>query len=448
MLQEFEEHLAKNLAYLKKNRALIAVSGGLDSVVLTHLCHTMKMDFALAHCNFNLRGEESDLDEQFVIDLADTLELEVFVQNFETEDFAKTNKLSTQMAARKLRYDWFQELAGQLNFDYILTAHHADDNLETFLINLSRGTGLDGLTGIPEQNGNIIRPLLVFSKAEIELYAQEHNLKWREDTSNASDKYLRNAMRHHVIPKLKELNPTMLQNFEKTTSHLKGLQQIVQDCVQSVEQDIVSKDANGEVHFNVSKLQKLSDPKAYLFQLLKNYGFTEWNDVSSLPDAQTGKQILSSTHRLIKNRNELILKQLKQNKQDSSLISEGQDRALLPDTSKIFFEEATSLFDAHTDVKNGHDRFANVIYVDKDLLNFPLTVRGWQEGDYFYPFGMKGKKKLSKFFKDEKLSLFDKEKIHLLCSEDQIIWVMGMRADERFKVSKKTKNILKITLEE
>ncbi len=226
---------------MKKNKLLIAISGGLDSVVLTHLCHDLKLDFSLAHCNFNLRGEESDADEQFVMDLADSLNREVFVESFDKEDYARLNKLSTQMAARKLRYDWFEELADQLEFDFVLTAHHADDNLETVLINLSRGTGLDGLTGIPEQNGNIVRPLLPFSRDDIEAYAKLKNWKWREDSSNTSDTYLRNALRHHVVPKLKELNPQMLQNFGKTVSHLRDVKDILQDRIDDVSSRIISK---------------------------------------------------------------------------------------------------------------------------------------------------------------------------------------------------------------
>jgi len=448
VLKQLKNHIEANLAFLKKSKLLIAISGGLDSVVLTHLSQKLKLNVALAHCNFNLRGRESDTEEQFVIDLANELNLEVFTQNFDTEAYAKTNKLSTQMAARDLRYDWFQELAKQLQFDYILTAHHADDNLETFLINLSRGTGLDGLTGIPEQNENIIRPLLSFSRDAIEAYAKENEIEWREDVSNASDKYLRNAIRHHITPKLKELNPQMLQSFEKTTNHLKDTQQIILDRIEEVENHIISKKDNGDVHFDIKMLKTLSNPKPYLYQLLKDYGFTEWNDVENLLDAQSGKQIISSTYRLVKNRDELILGEIKSISTKKIVIADTDRKVMIANSAVLFFDEADSLFGKRTDIKDAYDKFSNSILVDKDLLKFPLSVRAWEQGDYFYPFGMKGKKKLSKFFKDEKLSLLEKEKIELLCSGENIIWVIGKRFDDRFKVTDKTKHILKITFKE
>jgi len=448
MLPEFETHVNNSLSFLKKNKLLIAVSGGLDSVVLTHLCHDLKLDIALAHCNFNLRGEESDADEQFVMDLADNLYLEVFVESFDTEDQVRLNKLSTQMAARKLRYDWFEELANQLGFDYILTAHHADDNLETVLINLSRGTGLDGLTGIPEQNGNIVRPLLPFSRDQIKAYAQMKNCKWREDSSNTSDAYLRNALRHHVVPKLKELNPQFLLNFKKTTSHLKEVKDILNDRIEDVASRIVSKMDNGEVHLNIEGLKELSNPKGYLYHLLKGYGFTEWNDVSELLDAQSGKQIHSSSYRLVKSRNVLILNEINKTHKHEISIESHQEKVKTPFGRVLFFDEADALFGKRKDIKAAKENIDKIIFVDKDLLNFPLSVRGWREGDYFYPFGMSGKKKLSKYFKDEKLSLPEKERTEILCSGNDIIWVLGRRADDRFKVTNKTEHILKIEIEE
>ncbi len=447
MLEKFEKHINHKFPFLKESKLLIAISGGIDSIVLTHLCHDLKLDMSLAHCNFNLRESESDHDEQFVMDLADDLDLKVFVQNFDTDAYAKTHKVSTQMAARELRYDWFYELAEQLQFEYILTAHHADDNLETFLINLSRGSGLDGLVGIPEQNDKIVRPMLSFSRDDIETYAKEQKLQWREDASNASDKYLRNALRHHVIPKLKELNPQMLQNFEKTVSHLDDAKNIVRDRVEQVEKNVVSEIEN-EIHLDINELKKLSNPKAYLYQMLKIYGFTKWDDVVNLLSAQSGKQISSSTHRLVNNRKQLILSPINKKHFDETRIDSIQEKVVLENDSILFFDEADALFGKRTDIKDAHDKYSNSIFVDKDLLKFPLTVRGWQEGDYFYPFGMNGKKKLSKYFKDEKLSLLEKEKTQLLCSSNDILWVIGRRVDDRFKVTKKTKNIIKITFQE
>jgi len=397
------------------------------------LCYSLKLDIALAHCNFNLRGEESDTDEDFIIALANNLDIEVFVQNFDTETYASKNKLSIQMAARELRYDWFYELSEQLQYDYILTAHHADDNLETFLINLSRGTGLDGLLGMPEQNNKIVRPLLPFSRNDIEAYAAKHDIEWREDASNASDKYLRNAIRYQITPKLKELNTNLLQNFQKTIKHLQESQDIIKDRVEAIK-DLIVSEKNGSLSFNIIELQKLKNPKAYLFQLLKAYGFTEWNDVTNLLEAQTGKQLMSANFRLIKNRDELLLHEI-----TSCSASEIN---ILEDSKKVQLPNGQLTFDTVNDltIKGLH-----VAYIDKDLLKFPLTVRPWEEADYFYPIGMDGKKKLSKYFKDEKLSLLDKENTLLLCSKQDIVWIVNKRCDNRYKVTDKTKHILRIT---
>jgi tRNA(Ile)-lysidine synthase len=440
MFKSVQNHINQNLSFLLDSKLLIAISGGVDSVVLMHLCHKSKLDFALAHCNFNLRGKESDTDEKFVLQLAEDLNKKCFVECFETEEYAKQHKLSTQMAARELRYNWFNELAEQLQFDYILTAHHADDNLETFLINLSRGTGLDGLTGIPEINENIVRPLLQFSREEIEHYANTNNLKWREDASNTSTKYLRNKLRLEVIPKLKEINLQLLQNFNTTIAHLQDSKVIIDDRIEAISDTVISEIYNTEIRFDISKIEALNTPKAYLYELLKDYNFTAWKDVYNLLNAQSGKYVVSVTHRLIKDRDCLLLSEI-----NNVILNESEESLSITETDKqtqtpfgiLFFDEADALFGKRT----------NVIFVDKNKLQFPLTVRQWQEGDYFYPFGMQGKKKLSKYFKDEKLSLLDKENVWVLCSGDDIVWVINRRADNRFKVNDTTKQILKIELQ-
>ncbi len=422
--------------FLSDSKLLIAISGGLDSVVLAHLCHQLNLNIALAHCNFNLRDHESDADEDFVLQLAENLDLEVFIESFDTKAYSEANKLSTQMAARELRYYWFEDLAVQLQFDYILTAHHADDNLETFLINLSRGTGLDGLKGIPEVNDNIIRPLLPFSRQAIEAYAKEHHLKWREDSSNASTKYLRNKFRHDVIPILKEINPQLLQNFQNTLRNLNDTSDIVEERVESVIDSVVETIDKHQKVFKISEFKKLNNPKAYLFEIFKTYGFTEWHDVANLLDAQSGKQIVSATHRLIKDREHLLLStvNLKTEEQITTILE--TDKQVKTGLGMLFFDEANTVSLKSKDV----------IYVDKALLTYPLTIRKWRDGDLFYPLGMSGKKKLSKYFKDEKLSLLDKEQIRLLCSGEDIVWIIGKRADNRFRVNENTKNILKVEL--
>lgn len=435
MLKSFKNHIHNNFPFLKKSKLLIAVSGGLDSVVLTHLCHHLGLSIALAHCNFNLRKEESDDDEKFVLQLADSLDLEVFVESFDTETYAKENKRSIQMAARELRYNWFDELAEQLQFDYILTAHHADDNLETFLINFTRGTGLEGLTGIPAINDKLVRPLLVFTREEIETYANDNNIKWREDSSNKSVKYLRNKLRHNVIPVLKELNPSLLQSFQTTLENLKDSKDIVDDKVSDlIGEGVITLTSSG-LKLDIAKIKSQNNPKAYLYRFLNEYGFTEWNDVANLLTAQSGKYLQSSEWWLIKDRAYLLVSPIDNQEEESILISEIETEKEAS-FGTLFFEEVDAMSTVET----------NKIYVDKDKLKFPLKLRTKQEGDVFYPLGMRGKKKLSKYFKDEKLSLIDKENTWLLCSGGEIVWVIKRRADNRFKVTENTKHILKMEL--
>lgn len=436
MFEQFKQHLESHLPFLKKSKLLIAISGGIDSVVLTHLCHKLKLNIALAHCNFNLRGDESDADEDFVLQLAENLDLEVFIESFDTNTYANENNVSIQMAARELRYNWFEELAEQLNFDYVLTAHHADDNLETFLINFTRGTGLDGLTGIPEINDVFVRPLLPFSSENIKNYANNNNIKWRDDSSNASTKYLRNKLRHDVVPILKEINPSLLQSFENTLSNLQDSKDIVNDKIKDlIKEGVIKLTATG-FKLNIKQIKKHDNPKAYLYRFLNEFGFSEWNDIVNLLDAQSGKYICSNEWRLIKDREHLLLSEINTKAQENIIISETANKVETP-LGMLFFDEADAIFGKRT----------NIIYVDKTKLSYPLTVRKWEEGDVFYPLGMTGKKKLSKYFKDEKLSLLDKENIWLLCSENNIVWVINKRADNRFRVTENTKQILKIELQ-
>ena len=435
MIQKFTAHINENFPFLKDKKLLIAISGGLDSVVLYHLLATLHFDIYLAHCNFNLRGKESDLDEEFVNNLSQKTSNQIFIKSFDTEKYSKENKLSTQIAARDLRYTWFQELAEEHNFDFVLTAHHADDNLETFLINLTRGTGLEGFTGIPKINGNIVRPLLPFSREEILKYAKENNIDWREDASNASTKYTRNKIRHQVIPVLKEINPGLLSSFEKTLENLQESQQILEDRIDEVSLNII--ETKGAVtKINIDKIQQLSNPKGYLYQLLKNHSFTEWNDVYDLLSGQSGKQVFSKTHRLLKDRDFLMLtkKEVSPSIKESFEIAENQSEITQP--IHLIFEE----------IQEKSTENKQTIYVDKDLLKYPLLVRKWQNGDYLYPTKMQGKKKLSKFFKDDKFSLLEKENTWLLCNADnEIIWVINHRQDRRFSTKPSTQSTLKIT---
>ncbi|MHA6280294.1 tRNA lysidine(34) synthetase TilS [Salinimicrobium sp. CAU 1759] len=416
-----------------EKKILLAVSGGLDSVVLAHLCKDAGLNISLAHCNFQLRGDESDGDEAFVMELADALEAEVFIESFETEAYALEKKVSVQMAARELRYHWFRELQETLQFDYVFTAHHANDNLETVLINFIRGTGLEGLTGIPDVNEFIVRPLLPYTREDIENYAHLQKLKWREDSSNESVKYFRNKVRLEVIPKLLELNPQLLESFSKTRSHLQQSSELIEDYISAIFPKIAKQEEYG-YSFKVKLLKTLPNTKAVMYNLFRSFGFTEWEDVHGLLDAQAGKMVFSKTHRLIKDREDLLLTTLPPNEDKVYEIRENEEVVMLP-IGTFQFEPTEEILKA--------DPWT--IYLDRNKLQYPLIVRKWRQGDYFYPFGMQGKKKLSKFFKDEKLSLPQKENCWLLCSGKDIIWVIGHRADARFAVEDTTKEILRLS---
>ena len=434
MEKAFKNHLKSEFPYLCQSKLLLAISGGVDSVVLAYLCKEAKLDFSIAHCNFNLRDQESDEDEEFVLALAEKLEVEIYIENFDTKTFAEDAKVSIQMAARELRYHWFDELSTSLHFDYILTAHHANDNLETFLINLVRGSGLEGFTGIKAINNNVIRPFLPFSRSEIEAYAANNNIKWREDSSNASNKYLRNKIRHDIVPVLEELNPKLLEGFQKTQSYLNDSFTLIEDYIGHIYPEIVSKNVYG-YELKIEYLKKLPSPKAVLYELLKTFGFSEWDDVYQLLDAQTGKMVLSATHRLIKDRDVLLLTEIPSEENHQQYrIREGESILMLP-IGRFTISEVDEI---------AHDT-PNSVYVNKELLQYPLVLRKWEEGDYFFPFGMKGKKKLSDFFKDKKLSLPEKENSWLLCSNNKIIWVVNQRADNRFAITNPSQKILKIT---
>ncbi|OXA84293.1 tRNA lysidine(34) synthetase TilS [Flavobacterium hercynium] len=436
MFTKFQNHILSRFPFLEDKKLFLAVSGGLDSMVLVHLLKQLPYEIAVLHCNFQLRGLESFGDQNFIQEFCDQNKIPVFTTQFDTEAFAKDYKLSTQVAARELRYSWFYELLDTENFDYILTAHHADDNLETFIINLTRGTGLEGLTGIPEQNDRIIRPFLPFSREEILQYAQENNIEWREDSSNASNKYLRNKIRHDLVPVLKEINPNFLSAFQKTQSYLQESQEMIEDASIMIYQQ-VAKEAGDDIHFDLNQLKKLPNYKSYLYQWFNEFGFLAWNDIYDLVDGQSGKQVLSAEFRLLKNRDTLILSPLQEIVETEEFqINENDTEVNFPLNLKLCQVDDISI------VSN------KVIFVDAEKIQFPLVLRKWKDGDVFHPFGMHGKsKKVSKLFKDEKLSLIEKEKTWILYSNDQIVWVVGIRQDDRFRIENNTNKIIKIELQ-
>ena len=435
MLKKFKQHLHQNFPFLEEGKLLIAISGGVDSVVLAHLCSQLNLNFSLCHCNFNLRGQESNDDKAYVKELAKNLKVPVYTTSFETEKYATKNKVSIQVAARELRYAWFYELLEKKDYEYVLTAHNTNDNLETFIINLTRGSGLEGFTGIPPINNKAVRPLLAFSRDDITLFAIKNEIDWREDKSNASIKYIRNKVRHKVIPILKEINPHVLESFQNTLEYLNESQSIINDATKNISQKIVSYEHN-LLKLNCKKLNELPNKKAYLYQLLHTFGFTAWNDVVDLVSGQPGKQVFSKTHRLLKDRNFLILTTT-----NESLTEKGP--FLIKETSAEISHpiKLTILNTADSTPENKHQ-----IIINKDLVTYPLSLKKWRHGDAMHPTGMTGSKKISQLFKDKKLSLLDKEKIWLLAdAKDHIIWVIGLRQDRRFTADKTATNRLKIS---
>ncbi len=434
----FDQHIKSHFPFLFEQKILVAVSSGLDSMVLADLCLKSELNIALAHCNFKLRQAESDKEEAFVSNYAKTHKLTFFTKHFNTTHFAETTKISIQMAARELRYNFFDELCDSQQFDTILTAHHTDDNLETFFINLSRGSGIDGLTGIPKINDKIARPLLPFSRNQIYEYAKTHNIQWCEDSSNASLKYKRNALRHGLIPVLKSIFPTILEALNTTQNNLIASQDLLKNHIEDIENRVIKFSSPDEIHYTIEQLKLLNPLRSYIYPLFGKYGFTDLDEIYHLVDAQSGKQIHSNTHSILKDRNVMILTPKSALKSDFflSITDLGKEIKLSEFGVHLNFERESNLGNSSK----------NTLFLDHDKLQFPLVLRSWAEGDFFYPSGMTGKKKLSKYFKDEKLSLLQKSKVLLLCSKKDVVWVVGMRPDARFIATSKTKHILNVNV--
>jgi tRNA(Ile)-lysidine synthase len=439
MLDKFNSFITANQLCKKNDKILLTVSGGIDSMVMAHLFHRSNFKFTVAHCNFMLRGEESDEDEAFVEKLAkNDFKTEFFVAHFETEDYAKDQKLSIQQAARELRYKWFEEIRLANKLRHIATAHHLDDQLETFFINLMRGTGISGLSGIPLKQNRIIRPMLFTNRAEIEEFAHKNMLPFRNDSSNQSDKYLRNKIRLKLFPLLEDINPVFRDTISQSILNLKSTELIYKEQIQKL--NLKKCDKNGEIRIEIDKLKTLEPGLHYLFELISEYGFNRsgCSDIFKSLDGISGKQFFSPTHTLIRDREHLIIypNQIIMEHTSEYLIMSGATE--ISDPMHLKLEEIKNTGDL--ELNNGND----VAMLDFDRLTFPLVIRRWQEGDFFYPLGMKSKKKLSDFFIDNKMSIKEKSDIWLLCSCKEIVWVIGIRIDERYKVRPKTSNILMI----
>lgn len=406
-------------------------------MVLAHLLHQSGHMFDLAHCNFGLRGAESDADEQFCRDTAKAMGFGFHVAHFQTAEYAAQHKLSIQVAARELRYNWFNQLKEQHRYNCILTAHHADDSIETFFVNLARGTGISGLQGIHASHKGLVRPLLFAFKAEILQYAASQRLAYRHDSSNEKIVYQRNFIRHEVIPKFRQLNSafgyTMLNNMD----HLAESAAIIQEFTDR-QFALLCRKQGQELWIDHSKLVQEPYKKTLLFSWLHPFGFNpaQVGQVLNCLDAGafTGKIFLSGAYRLLADRQYLVVTQKGEHTEDRFTIASPLDTVHLPIGLSIVLSNDTEI-----------SRERCIACLDADLVTFPLTLRRWQEGDRFIPLGMQGHKKLSDFFTAEKMNLTDKENIWVLESNNAIVWIVDHRIDDRFKITEQTKRMLKIS---
>ncbi|MDQ3393205.1 MAG: tRNA lysidine(34) synthetase TilS [Bacteroidota bacterium] len=438
MLKSFQQYAKANKMFDTEGCILLAVSGGMDSVTMAHLFSQAKVNFAIAHCNFNLRGDESDADEAFVKKLAKKYKVSIHVKQFDTKAFAAQENISIQMAARALRYTWFQELIKTYDYKKIATAHHKSDSLETVLLNLVRGTGISGLHGIMPVAGKTIRPVLFADKDMIRDYVAEKQLVWREDSTNESNKYHRNLIRNEVIPHLKSLNPDLESTIEQTIEKVKSVENIYYGHVKAVKEKLLVKkgvDYTIDIHAIVSQ----NEGKMILWQLLEsfNFNYIQSGAVYGILNNGSGKIFESPTHKLNIDRSTLIISPKNLKAFESQEITE-QTTQLTYEGFELNF----SIIEA-TDIKISSDK--NIAFLDFEKLIFPLSIRKWKAGDWFIPLGMNKKKKLSDFMIDEKIPLNLKERIYVLVSGDSICWIVGNRIDDRYKITDKTEKAVKIT---
>lgn len=439
MLKSFVSKITSKDLFKKDEHLLLASSGGIDSMVLCDLLLKAGYKFSVAHCNFKLRGVDSDGDEQFVKDYCSKNKLTLYTRSFDTLTYADEKKLSTQMAARELRYAFFNELMKEHSFNHLLTAHHLSDNVETFLINLIRGSGIAGLKGISEKSGSIIRPLLQFTKEEILTYSEENTIPYRTDKSNLEDTYLRNDLRLNIIPKLKEINPSFEKTISKELGLLKQYNVIITDHFAKEKEKAISKTDSG-IKIHVDKIKESKTPELFLFEILKDYNFHPdvITDIYESLDGTPGKLFFSECFELVKDRNELVVIARSEIKIEPTVIEKETQEILSPIHLKI---------KPTTEFKKENSKA--IAYIDHSKLKFPLTIRGWQNGDKFKPLGMNGFKKLSDLFVDLKLNAFEKNKVAIIENGDkEIIWVVNHRLDDRYKISDNTNNILRIELVE
>ncbi|MFC4212969.1 tRNA lysidine(34) synthetase TilS [Pedobacter lithocola] len=432
-VQKFLDFIQQEQLFVTGNRILLAVSGGKDSVLMLHFFKTCGIDVGVAHCNFNLRKDEAQRDEHFVKTLAQSLNLPFYVTQFDTKKYADEHKISTQMAARDLRYSWFEEIRTTHGYDYVALAQHQNDTVETVLINLVRGTGISGLHGILPKRDKLIRPLLFLTRNEIDHLVDENNISFVEDSSNASTDYVRNKLRLEVIPHLQNINPNLEHTFAKNSARFADVESFLNLHVVKIANEIVLEQADG-IFISIEEIKALNPQKLLLFELLKPYSFLETvvEEITEALNKQSGIKFFSASHQATINRDYLIISKIS--------TEEHLHKSVHINDSQFEYNEHIFQLQFTDELKFETDK--NKIFVDSSVLQFPLIIRNWQTGDRFIPLGMRGFKKISDFFIDEKVPLHIKSNVPILVNGNgEIIWIAGMRQDNRYKLSNSTKKV-------
>ncbi len=435
MLSDFLKYIAEKNLIKQNQRVLLAVSGGVDSMVMASLFIKSGIKVGIAHCNFTLRGKESDGDEEMVKRFAARHKIPFYPVRFSTTSYAREKGISIQMAARELRYRWFEEIRKKNGFDHIAVAHNLNDNIETLLINLTRGTGVAGLTGIKPSGNHIIRPLLFASRYSIETYRRKNRIKFREDISNTESKYTRNKIRHLVIPVLKEINPSVEATLNETAGRMSEVNDIMTVYISELYHKLIIRE-NNLLRISIKALKPFADNNTVLYELFKRFGITgnNLNDLKNIIKGKTGIQVFTGSHRIIKNREEILITEPVENNTRYTIAGNLEELKM---TGAFKSVELTSIAPGFIIPAD-----PSVACLNYEKLKFPVTLRTWKPGDFFYPLGMKKKKKLSDYLIDRKFSRFEKEKLLILESDGNIVWLIGERIDNRFRITKNTRKAL------
>ncbi len=445
MITKIQNYITKHNLCNNGTPIIVACSGGADSMALCDVLLKLNYKIGIAHCNFQLRGDESNEDEKFVEQYASQNKLPFHSIKFDTKSFKKDKTISTQMAARELRYEWFEKIRKENKYHFVATAHHLDDQLETILLNIAKGTGIKGLTGMSSKNGFIVRPFLEISKQKILDYTKENKITFREDSSNASDDYQRNLIRHQIVPQFQKINPSLHKSTIDFIGRMKDYEILSNEQIELIKKKCYSE-KNGIAEIKLGFIKAHKAGQTILFHLLKEFGFNADIVANILSSSESGKQFFSETHRIVLDRRSLFIVP-KNIERESYLAFDKIPNQIIFNNYKI----QCSLVPLNELNIKPSNRYA---YFDADKIEFSLMIRYYKEGDYFYPFGMNkqktpgkvGKKKLSKYFKDEKFSLLDKENTAVIFSGEKLLWLVNHRIDDRFKITEKTKSVLKLVI--